>query len=50
MSYCGLARLCLKSGDHEAARDHYKKALGIAQYNSVKKEAEKFLNKNRNIN
>ncbi|CAN5132543.1 hypothetical protein BH23BAC1_BH23BAC1_00230 [soil metagenome] len=50
MSYCGLARLSLKSGDNEAARDHYKKALGIAQYYSVKKEAEKFLNKNRNIN
>jgi tetratricopeptide (TPR) repeat protein len=49
MAYCGLARISSLSGNNEAARDHYKKALSIANYSSVKKEAEDFLNKNKNF-
>lgn len=47
LAYSGLARIHIVEGNNEAARDHYKKALSIANYSSVKKEAENYINKSR---
>ncbi len=43
LAHAGVARLLAKSGDTEQARVHYKKALKLAQYDTVKDEAKAYL-------
>jgi len=44
-AYCGLARIADKQGDKKLAKGYYEKALKVAEYNSVKKEANDYLEK-----
>jgi tetratricopeptide (TPR) repeat protein len=40
MSYAGLARIAGRAGDHNKAKEYYKKCLELAEYGSVKAEAK----------
>ncbi len=42
-AYAGLARIAQKAKDDKAAKDYYKKALKLAEYEWVKAEAETYL-------
>lgn len=42
-AYAGLARIADKQGDTEKAREHYKKALELAEYKIIKQEAKEYL-------
>ncbi|HEX8548839.1 MAG TPA: tetratricopeptide repeat protein [Cytophagaceae bacterium] len=44
-AYCGLARIADKQGDKKSAKDYYEKALKVAEYNWVKKEANEYLDR-----
>lgn len=45
MVYNGLARAYIQENKKESVKYYYKKSLSIAEYTSVKKEAEAYLNK-----
>jgi len=46
LAYAGLARIADAQGDKDAARDHYKKAMKLAQYDGVKNQAKRYLRTN----
>ena len=43
LAHAGLARIAIAQSDEQAARDHYRKALKLAQYDAVKNEAKRYL-------
>lgn len=43
MAYAGLARIADANGDYEGARQYYKQAMKLAQYNKTKDEAKQYL-------
>ena len=43
LAHAGIGRISQKQGDEEAARNHFRKALKLAQYDSVKDEAKAYL-------
>ena len=43
LAHAGLARIAIAHGDNQAAHDHYRKALKLAQYDAVKNEAKGYL-------
>ena len=45
-AYAGLARIADRKGDKKKAIEYYKKALDIAEYTSIQKEANAYLDKN----
>ena len=46
LAYAGLARIAARVGQKETARDHYRQALKLAQYDGVKIEAKTYLRDN----
>lgn len=46
LAHAGMARIADAQGDKDAARDHYKKAMKLAQYHGVKNEAKRYLRMN----
>jgi predicted Zn-dependent protease len=46
LAFAGLARIAAARNQKEAARDHYRNALKLAQYDGVKKEAKSYLRDN----
>lgn len=42
MAYAGLARIAARAGDPNRAKQYYKKALSVAQYKSVIREAKTY--------
>ena len=46
LAHAGMARIADARGDKDAARDHYRKAMKLAQYHGVKHEAKSYLQAN----
>jgi len=47
LAFAGLARIAAALGQKDAARDHYRNALKLAQYDGVKNEAKIYLRDNQ---
>ena len=46
LAYAGLARIAHKKGQVEEAKDYYRKAMKLAQYDQVKKEGKSYIRAN----
>ncbi|MDH3708716.1 MAG: tetratricopeptide repeat protein [Cyclobacteriaceae bacterium] len=46
LAHVGIARINHAGGDHHQARDHYKQALKLAQYDTIKDQAKAYLRNN----
>ena len=46
LAYAGLARIAHKNGDTQGAKDYYRKAMKLAQYDQVKKEGKSYIRAN----